>query len=256
MSDASGMGKADKFSVVAIAGLHSKKHQKRYHVLHIASGRLSQGGFKHRRDAAEHMRHLRKLSRLHGSGFISRFFGGVKAFFGSRNRYPKDIQDRIVNPAGALGSEHIVKLQGWRAPVDGFAAKVANAVSLGRLETFRKQAGYENFFHVGLIVTLMSGMMLRVEKLHVISAKQIQQPPKGEVMDIKTWQGDAGPTLRELLERGRSEMGDSKFFSYDPTTNNCQSFLKGLLKGASQLSEAANNFFVQDITGLERRPRV
>jgi hypothetical protein len=98
-------------------------------------------------------------------------------------------------------------------------------------------------FHVFLILQLDDGVQLRVEKNEVINISVLSGRP------YFTGSYDMGHVdirLSEFLEKTRRNMGDEKYFLYDPQNNNCQVFLLSLLRSNGLLTPDIQEFFSQN----------
>jgi hypothetical protein len=50
-----------------------------------------------------------------------------------------------------------------------------------------------------------------------------------------------------MLDKTKASMGDEKFFTYDPLSNNCQNFIMGILRANGLLTSAIESFVFQNI---------
>jgi len=110
-------------------------------------------------------------------------------------------------------------------------------------EEAKRKNGFDKFYHLFMIVTMEDGSVLHVEKNEIMRVSENPRPCP-DALDL----GAPTPiTVSELFERTRQRIGDRDFFTYDPFTNNCQSFITQLLK---TMGLQAREFVYQDIDGL------
>lgn len=136
----------------------------------------------------------------------------------------------------------IVHILGAKQPIESSVQWLANIISSGKYEQAKSKLGYDNFFHVYLILRLEDGTKLKVEKNEVINIEVITGLQKNTgSYNI----GDTNIRLGDFLSRGQQLMGD-RYFDYDPFTNNCQIYLLSLLKANGLINKDISDFFGQD----------
>lgn len=120
---------------------------------------------------------------------------------------------------------------------------MANTISSGKYEQAKSKLGYDDFFHVYLILRLEDGTKLKVEKNEVINMEVISSLQKNTgSYNI----GDVNIRLGDFLRKGEQLMGPDKYFDYDPFNNNCQVYLLSLLKANGLINKDISDFFGQD----------
>ena len=60
-------------------------------------------------------------------------------------------------------------------------------------------------------------------------------------------------TLKTLLKNAMDKVPASKFFTYDPLTNNCQVFIKYLLENSGLYTPEINTFLFQNIESMVKK---
>lgn len=137
----------------------------------------------------------------------------------------------------------IVHILGAKQPIESSVQWLANIISSGKYEQAKSKLGYDNFFHVYLILRLEDGTKLKVEKNEVINIEVITGLQKNTgSYNI----GDTNIRLGDFLSRGEQLMGTDKYFDYDGFTNNCQIYLLSLLKANGLINKDISDFFGQD----------
>ena len=137
--------------------------------------------------------------------------------------YPPKVRG-ILN---RYGNNNIIAITVRREPLSKAVEIGANILTLGQLTKSKKEAGYDDYFHLYLIATLNNNTSLLIEK--------------NEVINIQLYNGekDAGESygvympnpiiLNTFLDNALKGMGFNKFSIYDPLTANCQMFIDGLM---------------------------
>lgn len=142
----------------------------------------------------------------------------------------------------------IVHILGAKQPIESSVQWLANIISTGKYEQAKSKLGYDNFFHVYLILRLEDGTKLKLEKNEVINIEVITGLQKNTgSYNI----GDTNIRLGDFLSRGQQLMGD-KYFDYDGFTNNCQIYLLSLLKANGLINKDISDFFGQDAQAVSQ----
>lgn len=115
-----------------------------------------------------------------------------------------------------------------REPINSIIDKLFNVLSLGKFDEAKKKLGYDDMFHLYLVLKLENGESIRIEKnqdINIITNPQL----KGDILKINL--NDKKFNLAESLENTRKVMGKEKFIKYDAFNNNCQDFVLAWMKG-------------------------
>jgi len=139
----------------------------------------------------------------------------------------------------AHGQEIITNLKVFRYPIPEYIETVANLISKGEFSKEREKLGYDNFFHLGLVIN--NNIML--EKNSILNMV-IEQPPRSsEFMPVNLHKKI---TLNELLENTKKVYG-SKLFRFDAFRRNCQVFTTQVLKANGLMTEQLRSFINQPL---------
>ncbi len=127
------------------------------------------------------------------------------------------------------GDKQVVHIELGKEPIDRPVEAVLNALSFGALNKKKKELHYNEIYHNYLLVTLRDGRIFKIEKNHVVEAKQYfrHQSKDGyeqlrQTIPIPDLQYKR-ITLNSLIQN--AEANDAQFWNYDPATNNCQNFV-------------------------------
>jgi hypothetical protein len=139
------------------------------------------------------------------------------------------------------GTTQITTLKVRRAPIAKGLDTAFELISGGHWQEGKSAGGYDAMFHLSLI----ANNDLLVEKLSKI---HLESPP--DVVTNSEFYPVQVPyplTVNEMLDKTRAFMGDEKYFKYDPFTNNCQQFVKTILKVNDLLTPQLEAWVVQPV---------
>ncbi len=174
----------------------------------------------------------------------------IQATKGVRNDYSPKNRDLLSK----YGNQKIKSVTIFRKPIFDYVHVALGLLSAGQWQQLMKKYGFDNFFHLGVIVELNDGNSIKIEKNEVI---ELTLNPKitaeMELMYLKLPNIMKGVTLNRFLDNTRHSMG-TNYFPYDPFKNNCQVFVMNLLNANSLLSvnPGAKQFIYQDIEELSK----
>lgn len=136
----------------------------------------------------------------------------------------------------------------FRKPLTGIIQKLANWFSLGKYQENIKRMDYDDVYHLGMIILLESGVLLKLDKSEVVNLVQLKTMDKGIQMEqVPANIMPKGLVLGDMLTNGIKEAGSvEKYFDYDPINNNCQYFVKYCLKGNGMWNSTIEKFVWQD----------
>lgn len=178
--------------------------------------------------------------------FLGRIIEGVKSLVGIRD-LPKSVRNILEKE----GNQVITDIAVYRKPVDNVSTTFANVLTLGNWADILKKSGVDRVFHTWSEIMLENGKRYLLEKNQTIILKTV---PNGissgaETVSLRNQVKNKKITLNEFFEGGRKALKED-FIPYNAFTNNCQSFLMGMLKGSSILTSEASTFLKQDLKKL------
>lgn len=143
----------------------------------------------------------------------------------------------------AHGQEPITSIQIARVPISKTIRYLFNIISLGYFEKAHKKLGYDNFFHLSLVIN----GKYRIEKNETVNYKPYHKEAKEETKDVPL-KGDR--TIDDLIRDG-SKADPKKFWSeYNALSTNCQAWVTMTLRGNSLLTDDLREFINQDMQAL------
>ncbi len=175
-------------------------------------------------DSTSHDRRLCRCRRR-GGGILGRL-----STFVSRGKR-KGATKRFEGFVAKNKDRRIVNMEVQRERVKPVYVKALDALSRGRFSKKQKELGYEDMLHDSMVVTLDDGKRYRLEKNHVVEAQPLLPPlpqlrlglARRDVVDSTNVPLPGDFTLGEAVSTASA--GDSEFYNYDASGNNCQAFV-------------------------------
>jgi hypothetical protein len=136
-----------------------------------------------------------------------------------------------------------------RTPIESGVRTFLNAVSLGSLDRKLKELGYDNIFHLSLVVIFKNGNAITVEKnerIEITEGYKYGETEGLQLIHLPMVPEDRILTFEELLENTRKRIGDFDFFTYSAENRNCQKFIKDILDSNGLSNRYSNEFILQD----------
>jgi hypothetical protein len=149
-----------------------------------------------------------------------------------------------------FGNMPVKRLTIYRTPIMKILDKVINLISFGKFGELKKKYGFDTLYHLALIADL-GNKTLVIEKNEVINVStSYNTSNKTEKLDVPLNGKDF--TINEMFEVGRKNVGEKKWFLYDPFSNNCQYFIKYCLESINLYGTQEKDFLFQDLTELAK----
>jgi len=236
--------------------LKIKETKTRYNITHIKKSFFESNNFL-RKNYKEYIIVYGllkdKYKNLRGAGvfdFIKNKLEKVKKFFSPKLDDYYETTKKYIEMYGNIPIEDIFI---YRTPLGSIITTPLNIVSLGQWKKLQDKYGFDNFFHLALVLRLKNNKNIIVEKLDAISVSDSYKTnSKTENLKIEEYKPES-LTLNDLLNNARTGLNNDKlFFGYSPLYNNCQYFIRYLLKYSDLYTPEAEKFLFQDITELAR----
>ena len=184
-----------------------------------------------------------------GSGlmdFIKKGFKTVKTMINGRNDYPP-AERKIISDEGEIIIKEIIV---YREPLESKVNALVNLISSGKFDEVKKKYGYDEMYHLFMVVKLDNDVRILIEKNEVINI-HLNPSIKVTAQSMPVALNNKKISFKQFLDNGQNYMGD-KYFKYDAFTNNCQNYISSLLKSNGLDNPTVNSFVVQDLGGLTR----
>jgi len=173
-----------------------------------------------------------------GKGLIDYLKGKITGQHGTSVYY---------NNVNKYGGELITKLVVVRRPVDKIVNFLMNIVSVGQFSKGMKQAGYDNMFHLALIINDKYNFEKSSNLIFDTKGKNIIKS-NSQTMDVPL--NNNRFTIKQALDNTLKVMGEHKFYNYDGYYNNCQTMILEFLKSNGYGTQDIYNFVKQDMTEI------
>jgi hypothetical protein len=143
------------------------------------------------------------------------------------------------------GDSKIVAMEVARTPVMPVIKTVMNIISSGQAEQNRKRLGYDEIYHLFLIIHLDDGTNFKIERNEDVGVSSASVDSGSQVTPVNI--GGKDLSLKQFIENGSKKQG---FWTYSPRLNNCQNFVYDLLNGSGLMTFTLKNFIMQDAAAL------
>ena len=151
----------------------------------------------------------------------------------------------LTNVLTKDGNQTIVRLEVCRKPIHRFNMATLNMLSFGTIKRKMEQLGYDNLYHLYLIIHLSNGNIYRLEKNHRVVVTDLgSYQSKGDCLSLVYPENNK--TLNDFIITAE-ERKISGFYRYS-FKDNCQKFLYDLLN--SNGISVFNKFILQDTSDL------
>lgn len=173
---------------------------------------------------------------------------GIDTNFANITDYYADVfgynsfDERVKEFLRQRGSEPLTSLFVRRAPVAESINMLIDAITLGTWNPTRKAYGYDDIFHVSLIVNNIY-VIQRIGRVSI--TMKDEDRPRAEYMNIPLGNLEGVITVGDLLVKTLERIGKDKFFKYDSFYNNCQHFLLFILGTFGLESQQVKDFVLQ-----------
>ena len=185
---------------------------------------------------------VRSKAPINGDGIIDGAKAVVKRLGDIWNGVRKTASPSIRKFTAENGTAKIVKIIVCRQPVTPAVEKVASWISLGKWDANKKALQYDKMLHLFMIMTLDNGKVFKLEKNHLPEIT-MTSVTGNDTMDV----GTPNITWNDMLSGAeRAAGGAEKLWVYDAIKQNCQYFVRAVLRACSVLTPALEKFIMQD----------
>jgi hypothetical protein len=155
---------------------------------------------------------------------------------------------RMKNFMKDHGDEEITNIQIGRVPIESAISSAMNLISLGKFDETKKNKGYDEFFHLYLIIN----DKYRLEKNQTVNViKDYKEQPNEERYNVSL-SGLKGKTINDFIANGVNEVGEANYWgNYSGLTRNCQWWVMNNLKGNGIYDKDIEKFTLQDTEELQ-----
>jgi hypothetical protein len=162
--------------------------------------------------------------------------------------FPKSIKNWLKTN----GDKKIVSIELGRLPVQKTIGILVNLITNGAYNKVKKDAGYDNWFHLFMIVELEDGKKYRVEKNQTLKIDNYKKS-KNEDNIIVPNVANKNLTMNIMFNNAISKFGEDRIFDYDAFSQNCQLFIRDMLNSSKLLTIPTKAFIMQDAANLGKQ---
>lgn len=182
-----------------------------------------------------------------GDGIIDTVKAVVKRVKDVWHGVRKTASPSIRKFTAANGEAKITRIVVGRQPITPAVDKIASWISGGRWDANKKSLQYDKMLHLFMIVTLSNGKTIHLEKNHLPEISHNTSPGR-DSMDAGS---PAGITWNMMLAGAeKAAGGPEKLWVYDSITQNCQYFVRAVLKACGLLTPALEKFVMQNAAAV------
>ncbi len=193
--------------------------------------------------------------KVRGRGFNLRLAFREKA---------NQMQDRLDNTVGYMkgeynlgveaksvlrnyGARRVVAITLNRQPFTTMLNWLLQFVSGGTFFARLKETPYDNLFHLRALLKLDDGTTVAWEKTQTPKLSVMKDDPNADGAESLPVDGvPDGLTLRDCVDRTLQQMGETKFYTYNVSSNNCQVFVNEFLASIGVQNNTYYDWVKQD----------
>lgn len=151
---------------------------------------------------------------------------------------PKAVKEFLLK----YGDIPIVSINICRSPISGFFKSILDVLTNGDFTASSRALGYDDIFHLYMIVELKTGLKILVERNQRvnITTKIHTGETQCQYVDLQ----GRNLTLNKLIYNTVLQVG-SEIYHYDAVFNNCQKFLTQILTANNLFNNNLNEFINQ-----------
>lgn len=188
---------------------------------------------------------------LRGSGILNSILHPIDTIKEAFSPIPTKLNNISTDTLKKYGDKKITAMAICREPLDRMVEGAIKTITLGRWDKAKKDSKHPILYHLSLLVNVEGGPTIVVQKNEVIDIK----PAGVRHKDAETHRINvkSNLTLNEMIDKTLKFMGPSKFYDYSALNgNNCQDFVKSILKANNLLTPDADKFLYQDLTEFKK----
>ena len=142
------------------------------------------------------------------------------------------------------GSRPITKIEVKRRPIFKNIDRIANWISKGEWDNLKKLKGYDDIYHLYMVVSISNGPPILIEKNEIVRTKDnfTEDLTDTQVMPVPM---NYETTLYSMFEKAENILG-VHLWNYSASKYNCQNFIYTMLSESGLMNLTLENFIMQD----------
>lgn len=158
-----------------------------------------------------------------------------------------DIPKSVTNWLKKNGDKKIISMKIGRTPVMKYVDILLNIITAGKYNKIKSKIGYDNFFHLYMILELEDSKKYILEKNQTIKISDFEERKKSESISVKI---PENLNVDILFEKTYKKYGRNRINIYNALSTNCQRFLLDILTANKLLTVTNKNFIQQNVREL------
>jgi hypothetical protein len=160
------------------------------------------------------------------------------------------IPPRVKKWLSTNADRRITSITIVREPLTGLG-KILNFLTKGEAQRQLTTKNYNTFYHLYILVNLDDLTQWKIGRNGRFRIQPFRKLKEGSEVRTGDRLRNRKITIGQLFENFRKHVGGyNKIMYYNPLTNNCQHFVRDLLKGSKLLLQGDEQFIMQDVVGI------
>lgn len=180
--------------------------------------------------------------KQHGEGLVGDLVDKIAP---TRKQFPPKVRNILAK----YKDEKVIGIEVGRNPVQSYATKILNWISQGKFEEQLKKMNYDDVYHLFMIVKLANGKSLLIEKNSVVNIQEVSPNYIDKASSKINVPITKSITFGDMIKNAVNQVGES-IYLYDHVNNNCQVFVRNILKANGLLTPQIESFIMQDVEQL------
>ena len=201
-----------------------------------------------RRMADKTSRTIKNVVKPVVDGFMGLAPASLRRFINWRNGY----NNKSENTLQQFGRFRIKQIFIRRCPVNSILVNIMNTLTFGYFKELMSKYGYDQLFHLQLIVVLENRMSITIEKneeIDIYNKANFSNTNGCDSLEVRI-PVDFALTLKQFIDYAKRQVTPEKWFDYDAFKNNCQIFILMLLAYNGIRSKEIQDFVYQPMDEL------
>jgi hypothetical protein len=159
---------------------------------------------------------------------------------------PSQRTPNLNNFLKSNGDLTITSIMVCRTPVNSVIQNLVNVATLGEFQKKVKEAGYDNVYHLFMLLKMSNGKVIELEKNQTVQIKFVSSANPKEFRQVD----NVNISLNQFFENAEKKVNLTRLYVYDPVTQNCQVFLSDMLRSSGFLTKDLSDFINQSAEKL------
>ena len=159
---------------------------------------------------------------------------------------PSQRTPKLNNFLEKNGNLIITSIMVCRTPVNSIIQNLVNVATLGDFQKKVHEAGYDNIYHLFMLLKMSNGKVIKLEKNQTVQIDFVSSADSKEFKQIN----DVNMSLNSFFQNAEKKVNLTRLYVYDPVTQNCQVFLSDMLRSSGLLTKDLSDFINQSAEKL------